>query len=539
MTTSIAPLLNQAGTSYSCLWDAGGVDTLSAEGASIACTIDLREASLLNEAGGGGWLSSGSGIYGGFTIAHDAKIENAIGGEADDIVTGNGLANKILGGGGNDNLSGELGADVLLGGDGSDSLDGGLGNDTLDGGRNFDVLIGGAGADVLIGGSGNDRFQSTLADLNGDTIADLSGGDQIRITDANISTFTMNRQGETVTLSGGVTFTLQNNPHGTLVASADPSGGVRIKLQLPETSAKDVNGDGHSDFIWRHSSGYVTAWMVGGDGAGIGFKANTYAYDVSNDWKLETTLDFNGDGAADLLWRHTGGTFTIWAGAGEGFMSNTFVSSDVGTDWKLEAVGDFDGDGRSDLIWRHASGTFSEWRSTGADFERNFVVDSTVSPNFKVAAVGDFNADGVDDIFWRDMTPGSATAGQAMVTSSRGDIFAPPSQQVTGVGLDWTLAGHGDFNGDNIEDIIWRAANGTFTEWQGTGSGFVANVYVDATVNPAWKLADVADYNGDGKDDLMWRHTGGAFTLWQSTGDGFLANVLVNSSVNADWGLVA
>ena len=142
------PLLNQAGTSYSCLWDAGGVDTLSAEGASIACTIDLREASLLNEVGGGGLLSSGSGIYGGFTIAHDAKIENAIGGEADDIVIGNGLANKILGGGGNDKLSGELGDDQLYGGAGADIIDGGDGNDFLEGGAGADYLDGGAGEDT-------------------------------------------------------------------------------------------------------------------------------------------------------------------------------------------------------------------------------------------------------------------------------------------------------------------------------------------------------------------------------------------------------
>jgi Ca2+-binding RTX toxin-like protein len=142
------PLLNQAGTSYSCLWDAGGVDTLSAEGASIACTIDLREASLLNETGGGGWLSSGSGIYGGFTIAHGAKIENAIGGQADDAVTGNDLANKIWGGGGNDTINGQSGDDLLLGEDGDDSLTGGAGADFLLGGLGGDYLDGGTGVDT-------------------------------------------------------------------------------------------------------------------------------------------------------------------------------------------------------------------------------------------------------------------------------------------------------------------------------------------------------------------------------------------------------
>ena len=65
-------------------------------------------------------------------------IENLTGSAFNDVLTGNGDANRIDAGLGND------------------TLDGGDGNDTLDGGDGDDVLRGGAGDDILSGGAGND-----------------------------------------------------------------------------------------------------------------------------------------------------------------------------------------------------------------------------------------------------------------------------------------------------------------------------------------------------------------------------------------------
>jgi serralysin len=125
------PQVNEAGTFYSCLWDAGGEDRISAKG-QLDSVINLNAATLEYEIGGGGWVSWSEGIFGGYTIANGVVIENALGGKGDDAITGNFAANDLNGGKGDDGIEGGDGADVIKGGRGIDSLTGGDGIDTFD-----------------------------------------------------------------------------------------------------------------------------------------------------------------------------------------------------------------------------------------------------------------------------------------------------------------------------------------------------------------------------------------------------------------------
>jgi serralysin len=125
------PSQNKSGTFYSCIWDAGGTDTIKAGATGAGCTIDLRAATLRYEEGGGGWMSFHSGIHGGFTIAHRVTIENATGGSRNDLLSGNEAANVLKGLAGNDSLSGRAGRDALVGGTGRDILSGGSNKDTF------------------------------------------------------------------------------------------------------------------------------------------------------------------------------------------------------------------------------------------------------------------------------------------------------------------------------------------------------------------------------------------------------------------------
>jgi serralysin len=102
-------------TAYkACIWDAGGVDTISGENAASGVHIDLRAATLKDAWGGGGYPSAQDGSIGSLTIAKGVVIENAIGSEYNDVLVGNAAANRITGGGGYDEMTGGAGKDVFV-----------------------------------------------------------------------------------------------------------------------------------------------------------------------------------------------------------------------------------------------------------------------------------------------------------------------------------------------------------------------------------------------------------------------------------------
>lgn len=183
-TVYTLPDSNGAGTYYAAIWDGGGTDEIVGA-LTVRNTIDLRAATLLDELGGGGFVSYAAGVHGGFTIANGVTIENARGGNLDDVIRGNAAANwidgalgddDISGGAGDDTLLGAAGADTLLGGGGADMLFGDLDDDTLAGGAGADTLVGGAGADTLNGGANNDVVEGGAG---ADVIVGAAGNDSL------------------------------------------------------------------------------------------------------------------------------------------------------------------------------------------------------------------------------------------------------------------------------------------------------------------------------------------------------------------------
>ncbi|MBX3575576.1 MAG: M10 family metallopeptidase C-terminal domain-containing protein [Rhizobiaceae bacterium] len=120
--TYLLPDLNAVGTSWQCIWDTGGKDTIRYNGSKPA-VIDLNAATVDFSAKGGGMLSYAKNVAGGYTIAKGVSIENAIGGRGNDIITGNALANNLQGGRGVDKITGGLGPDTLYGGAHRDIFD--------------------------------------------------------------------------------------------------------------------------------------------------------------------------------------------------------------------------------------------------------------------------------------------------------------------------------------------------------------------------------------------------------------------------------
>jgi hypothetical protein len=70
-----------------------------------------------------------------------AAVENAVGGNSNDVLIGSAVANRLDGDWNDDALAAGGGSDTLLGGEGNDTLDGGDGTDRLDGGAGRDTVL--------------------------------------------------------------------------------------------------------------------------------------------------------------------------------------------------------------------------------------------------------------------------------------------------------------------------------------------------------------------------------------------------------------
>ena len=139
------PTAAGANVGWACIWDCGGTDTISNAGSSVAAVINLNEAPLTGQ-NAGGYVSWDKSVPGGFTIANGVTIENAIGGDGNDLLTGNGAKNTLTGGNG---------ADTLIGGSDTDTLYGGAGSDVFV----FSSLSDFTATEVVNGGDGMDEMR--------------------------------------------------------------------------------------------------------------------------------------------------------------------------------------------------------------------------------------------------------------------------------------------------------------------------------------------------------------------------------------------
>jgi Ca2+-binding RTX toxin-like protein len=185
---------------------AGGTDTIDYSRWTTLLTVDLGNAFQQNTIAGGFDLITDVenliGTDGGNAITGSAANNTITGGATTDLITG-GLGDDTLNGGlGDDLLVGEAstaidpaatgGADTLSGGAGGDILVGGEGDDRLDGGTGDDFLIGGVltyfsyqnrfqlasiiqndgGRDTFLGGAGNDYAAAYYKDVAADIVID-------------------------------------------------------------------------------------------------------------------------------------------------------------------------------------------------------------------------------------------------------------------------------------------------------------------------------------------------------------------------------
>ena len=435
---------------------------------------------------------------------------------------------------GNDVIFGTSGDDLIHGLGGNDKIDGGAGNDMLFGDDGNDTITGGAGLDTLTGGNGTDIFLDTAAGLNGDHITDLLPGDRIQLSDLTLANAGISLKGNVLSYNGG-SVTIDNIGPGRLTVRAITGGGVEVRLQ--QAAYNDFNGDGRSDLLLRNDNGTVTDWVAK---AGGGFTPNSSAFQINApaNWHVIGSGDYNGDGRVDIMWRADDGTVTNWLGTATGGFSDNWNNFNIHADanWQIIGTGDFNGDGRADILWRATDGTITNWLANqNGGFTGNWNNFNThADANWQIIGTDDFNGDGISDLLWRS-TDGTITnwLGQA-----NGGFTGNWNNFNIHADASWQIIGSGDFNGDGRADILWQSSDGTVTNWLADQSGgFTGNWNnFNTHTDGSWHIAGIGDFNGDGIDDLLWRGPDGTTTDWLGTPNGGFtdnwsnaANALANS----------
>ncbi|GAA4018580.1 beta strand repeat-containing protein [Actimicrobium antarcticum] len=311
-----------------------GNDTISYTNAGTRITIDLTAQTV---------TGANNSFYVGDTIS---GIENAIGGNGNDYLTGSSGDNYLSGGVLSDKIWGMDGNDTLDGGSSYDDLDGGNGIDTatyvnstagvtvdlrittaqtsageasgdtlvnienLTGSAFNDILTGTSGANVLTGGAGND----TLTGNGGaDTFDGGAGVDMVVYTNSAAGV-TVDLTLATAQVSGGDAagniLTGIENLLGSVTGQNTLTGDANDNLLVGGAAADTINGGAGNDTIYGGAGGDV---LDGGTGV------NTLSYADYYSGNLVTNGDFSNGGTgwttnAGPSPTYTGGVMTVSGG---------------------------------------------------------------------------------------------------------------------------------------------------------------------------------------------------------------------------------
>jgi Ca2+-binding RTX toxin-like protein len=460
--------------------------------------------------------------------------DDLFGGRGDDNLDGLSGQDYIYGGAGNDLIDGGEDSDTLYGEAGNDMLAGRGGNDVIDGGTGIDTAIyvatrgeyqitfiqdgsivveGTEGVDrlwnverlqfsdraevissgrpvtvadpsaVLLGFGANEAaggwadntvYPRTVADVNGDGLADLVGFGSAGV---NVSF------GQPSGGFGAVFLALD------AFGQSEAAGGWSTSERFPRSVA-DINGDGRADIVGFGADGAYAS--LGSDDGRFGqiylASTNFGAADSaggwwSNDRYLRDMGDVNGDGWEDIVGFGAAGTYVALAQAdgtfGSSFLATpSFGALDSAGGWSsndryLRLLADVNADGQDDIVGFGAAGTFvalaqadghfGNFQLAIAAFGTSDAAGGWSSNDRFPRAVADMNGDGLNDLV------GFGAAGE-WLSLNRGDgTFADPELVLNAFGRNPEAGGWvdanlyprvlADVNGDGLADTVGFGSN--------------------------------------------------------------------------------
>ncbi len=330
--------------------DAGaGDDTIVSSAAGSATPPDGNDVfnggegnDTLSFAGGERefYVNLGDGVASADTMGADTliSIENVIGGELADDITGDDSGNRLEGRNGDDVLNGAGGNDVLIGGAGNDTFNGGDGVDTADfshataaiaisldwnatqnTGEGLDTfsgienLIGGSGADslrgnefsnVLTGNAGNDVLNGSAGI---DTTIGGLGDDQHWVDDAADTVVEADGEGfdrvlasVSYTLAAGVSVEMLSTTQASGLTAINLTGNAFGQIIAGNNGANILDGGDGDDTLYGNNGADTLIGGLGADRLDGGLGIDTADYQTAAGAVNVSLLTQSASGAAGL-----------------------------------------------------------------------------------------------------------------------------------------------------------------------------------------------------------------------------------------------
>lgn len=304
---------------------------------------------------------------------------------------------------------------------------------------------------------------------------------------------------------------------------------------LPAGGVDSCFGDSGGPIIVNGVEAGITDWGSGFCGAagtyGVYERLSFYRSAIDGAARIRplVNLDWSGDGHTDLFGRLSNGDLVEYSGSGflnDGF--NGFAGwGTVGSGWsiysKLFRVTNWNGDGTPSIFAMTPGGTLYQYKSDGAG--------TIITPRSLIGTGWNVYVDIMVTNNWtgsgRPNVMGRKSNGDLFLYESDGHGGWTNGGIGIKIGQGWnifnTVLTPGDWRG-NGQSLIGRTFAGDLLLYESNGSGGWKNGGIGIKIGQGWNVFTTflspGDWNGDNLQDMVGVRSSGVLSLYESDGSG-------------------